>query len=71
MMVVLCILLFGQYFTLLPPQQPKKSKLKTLKKPGDIIISHMCTKNYDHMVYGSRDMVDNGWTNGWTHGWKK
>ena len=35
----------------------KKSKLKKKKKkkntPGEIIILHMCTKNYDHMMYGS------------------
>ena len=26
---------------------------KTKKVPGDIIILHMCTKNYDQMMYGS------------------
>ena len=25
--------------------------------PGDIIILHMCTNNYDSMMYDSRDMV--------------
>ena len=25
--------------------------------PGDTIILHMCTKNYDQMLYGSWDMV--------------
>ena len=35
----------------LPPLQPKKSKLKKKqKKPGDIIILHMCTKNYDQVM---------------------
>ena len=38
--------------------------IKTLKKwkktPGDIIILHMCTKNYDQMMYGSWDMVHDG-----------
>ena len=24
---------------------------------GDIIMLHMCTKNYDHIMYGSWDMV--------------
>ena len=36
-------------------------KIKILKKwkkaPGDIIILHMRPKNYDQMMYGSRDMV--------------
>ena len=34
------------------------------KRPGDIIILHMCAKNYDHMMYGSSDMVRNRWTDG-------
>ena len=29
------------------------------KNPGDIIILHMCTKNYDQMMYSSWDMVHN------------
>ena len=32
-------------------------KMKTTS--GDIIIFHMCTKNYDQMMYGSWDMVCN------------
>ena len=33
---------------------PKNENLKKMKKtPGDIIILHMCTKNYDWMMYGS------------------
>ena len=31
------------------------------KKPGDIIILHMGTKNYDQTMYGSWDMVHDGW----------
>ena len=27
--------------------------------PGDIIFWHTCTKNYDHMMNGSWDMVHN------------
>ena len=26
------------------------------KKPGDIILSHMCTVNEDHMMYGYSDI---------------
>ena len=37
--------------------------------PGDIIILHKCTKNYDQMIYGSWDMVHNRRTNGQTDGW--
>ena len=44
---------FGLFFTLLP-NSPKNQNLKKMKKPpGDIIILHMCTKNYDQMMYGS------------------
>ena len=34
------------------------------KAPGDIIILQICTKNDDHMMYGSWDMVRDGWTDG-------
>ena len=34
------------------------------KTPGGIIILHMCTKNYDHMMYGSLDMVCDRWMDG-------
>ena len=33
--------------------QKSKVKKKEKKTPGDIIILHMCTKNYDQMMYGS------------------
>ena len=33
---------------------------------GYIIILHMCTKHYDHMMYGSWDMVRDGQTDGRT-----
>ena len=54
-------------------------KIKTLKKwkktPGDIIILHMSTKNFGHMMYSSWDTVHDGWldrlTDGRTDGLKK
>ena len=53
---------FWAFFALLPLWQPKKSKFskrkKKMKKTLEyIIILHMCTNNYDHMMYGSWDMV--------------
>ena len=43
-------------FTSLTTQKIKIfEKLK--KTPGDIIILHKCTKNHDHMLYCSWDMV--------------
>ena len=42
------------------------------KKPGDIIILHMCTKNYDQMIYGSWDIVWDRRTDRWMiDGWEK
>ena len=32
------------------------------KTPGDIIILHMCTKNYDKIMYSSWDMACDRWT---------
>ena len=49
------------------PNSPKIQNFKKMKKmPGDIIISHMCTKNYDWMMYSSWDMVCDGPTYVWT-----
>ena len=33
---------------------------KTKKTPGDIIILHMCTINYNHVMYVFRDVERNG-----------
>ena len=36
------------------PPNPKNQNFEEMKKmPEDIIILHMCTKNYDPMMYGS------------------
>ena len=41
-----------------PPNSPKNNNFKKLKTPpGYIIILHLCTKNHDHMLYCSWDMV--------------
>ena len=50
---VIVISHFG-LFTLLPPNSQKNQNFEKMKKtPEDIIILHMCTKNYDHVMYGS------------------
>ena len=43
-------------FTHLRNQNFQKMK----KTPGDFIISHMCTTNDNHMMYGSCDIECNG-----------
>ena len=59
---VICIYHFRLFFALLPPppllialtpQKIPKSFEKMKKSLGDIIILHMCTKNYDEIMYGS------------------
>ena len=47
--------ILDHFFALLPPVTTQKNKIfKKMKKvPGDIVILHMCTRNYDHMMYGS------------------
>ena len=47
-------------FYLLTAWKIKIKTKKTKKKPGDIIILSMCTKNYDQMMHGSWDMVCDG-----------
>ena len=42
------------------PNNPKNQNFEKLKKPpGDVIILYKCTKNHDHMLYCSLDMVHN------------
>ena len=57
---------FALFFALLPtltpppPINPKSQKILKIKKtPVDITILHMCTKNYEHMMYGSWEMLHN------------
>ena len=51
---IIVIFHFGLFFALLFLTAQKIKILKKWKKtPGDIIILHTCTKNYDQMMYGS------------------
>ena len=44
----------GYFLHFYLPNGLKNQKLKNMKKiPGDIIILHMYTKNYDQMIHGS------------------
>ena len=53
-----------------PPNSPKNQNFKKMKKiPRDIIILHICTKNYDQMMYHFWDMLHNGQTDGQTDRW--
>ena len=57
MVLTVIIFHFGLFFALLPPNSPKNQNFKKMKKPPGDIILQMCTKNYDQMMQGSRDMV--------------
>ena len=52
---------FLSFWAVFCPFTPITQKIKILKNwkktPGDIIILHKCTKNNDHMLYGSWDMA--------------
>ena len=52
---------FAKFFALLPHWQPKKSKFWissfACHQILDIIISHKCIKNHDHMLHCSWDMA--------------
>ena len=54
---VIVIFHFGLFFPLLQPKKWKNKNKKNKKKPEDVIIFHNCTKNHDHMLYCSWDMV--------------
>ena len=59
------------FWVFYPPDSRKNRRLKKVKKKsGDIIILHICTKNYDQMMYGSWDMVRDGRTDRRTDGRK-
>ena len=46
-----------------PSHNPKNQDFKKMKKATrDIIILHMCTQNYDHMMHSSWNMVQKGRT---------
>ena len=48
----------GQFLPFYSPNSPKNQNFEKMKKtPGDIIILHKCTKNHDHMLYCSWDVV--------------
>ena len=56
---VIFIFHFGHFLPFYLPNDPKNQHFEKMKKrPGDINILHMCTKNYDHDVqllrYGAR-----------------
>ena len=50
---------FGPFFALYPNSNLKNENFeeKMNKKPGDTIILHKCTKNHDHMLHCSWDVM--------------
>ena len=73
---VIFIFHFGLFLPFYPSNSPKNQNFTKMKKaPEHIIILHMCTKNHDHKMCSSWDMVRDGWmdrrTDGQTDGWKK
>ena len=58
----LCLFYFYEgFFALLPNFSPPPLKFQRMKKnPVNIIILHKCTKNRNHMLWGSWHMEYNG-----------
>ena len=48
-----CFVILDRFLPFYPPtNNPKNQNFEKLRKaPGDTIILHKCTKNYDHMLY--------------------
>ena len=58
---VIFIFHFGLFFVLLLANNPKNQNFE--KNP--LSFYTWCTKNYDHTMYSSRDMVHNKRADGW------
>ena len=54
---------YGPFSALLPPIKTRKIRIlkKWKKSPKDIILLHKCTKNHDHMLHCSCDIVRDGY----------
>ena len=56
-----CFVILDPFWHFYPPNNLKIKPLKKMKKIlRDIIILHMCTRNDNHIMYGSWDMEHNG-----------
>ena len=55
----------GRFLPFYPFNSSKNKKIIN-KTPGDILILHICAKNYDQMIYISWDMVRDRRTDRWT-----
>ena len=68
--------LFSAILPFYPPNNPKNQNVEKMKKkPGDVIILHRCTKNYNQMMCSSwvcdaTDEQTKGQTDRRTDGWK-
>ena len=54
--------ILGHFLPFYSPNSPKNQNFEKMKKiHGDIIILHMCTKNYHQKMYSSWDMLRDGY----------
>ena len=69
---VIVIFHFGLFFSLLNQNIPKIEIKKKKPTPGDIIILHMCIKNYDQMIPYAPDIwcATDWWTDRRMDRWK-
>ena len=53
--------IFHHFWHFYPPNNLKNQNFEKLKNaPGDVIILNTCSINYNHMMYGSKDMECDG-----------
>ena len=56
------LVIFCYFLPFYPPNSPKNENITKMKiTPGYVIIIHRCTKNHDHRLYYSWDMMCAGW----------
>ena len=55
------LLISGYFCPFTPLAAPKKFFCKNEKQTGGVIILHICTKKYGHIIYHSRNVVRDRW----------
>ena len=60
------LVILDHFLPFYPPNHPKNQNFEKMKRTGDIIILHMHTKNNNHMMYSSWNMVHEIQMDRWT-----
>ena len=63
--------ILGYFLPFYHPNNQKNQNFRKMIKHLEISSFHTCTKNNDHIMFGSWDMVRDGWPDWRKDGWKK